>query len=81
MNIEKRFPFLFHCWLFLEMPHVTLLLGLATEKAKKATINSGLDTSPQQFQVELILIIAFQSVSVQKNLNISEQDRALYCQA
>ena len=38
--------------------------------AIKSTTNSGLDTSPQQFQVELILIIAFQSVSVQKNLNI-----------
>jgi|GEM_PF-5980406 len=29
MDVEKRFPFLLHCWLFLEMPHVTLLLGLA----------------------------------------------------
>jgi hypothetical protein len=37
MDVEKRFPFLFHCWLFLEMPHVTLLLGLA-EGAKGAHV-------------------------------------------
>lgn len=28
MDIEKRFPFLFHCRLFFEIPHIALLLGL-----------------------------------------------------